>query len=60
MGEIVNLNRYRKTQARTQREKEAAENRVRFGRPKAETAVQRKERERAARDLDAKKRDDTP
>ncbi|MGQ9369668.1 DUF4169 family protein [Azospirillum sp. ST 5-10] len=58
MGEIVNLNRYRKSQARAQREKEAAENRVRFGRPKAETAAQRKERERADRALDAKKRDD--
>jgi Domain of unknown function (DUF4169) len=35
-AEIVNLNRARKTQARDDRAKQAAENRVRFGRTKAE------------------------
>jgi hypothetical protein len=58
MGEIVNLNRYRKAQARTERERQAEENRVRFGRPKAETQARRQEEERNRRDLDGKKRDD--
>ncbi|HYG90555.1 MAG TPA: DUF4169 family protein [Azospirillum sp.] len=58
MGDVVNLNRYRKAQAKAQREKQAEENRVRFGRPKSETTVQRRERDRAQRDLDGKKRDE--
>jgi len=58
MGDIVNLNRYRKAQARAEREKQAAENRVRFGRPKAETTAQRREQERTQRDLDGKKHED--
>ena len=58
MGEIVNLNRYRKAQARAERERQAEENRVRFGRPKAETQARRLEEERDRRDLDGKKRDD--
>lgn len=58
MGDIVNLNRYRKTQARAERERQAEENRIRFGRPKAETLARRQEEERHRRDLDGKKRDD--
>lgn len=45
MGEVVNLNRARKAKDRDEREKTAAENRVRFGRTKAE-----RERERALTD----------
>ena len=37
MGEIVNLNRYRKLQAQRRREQEAAENRAKFGLTTAET-----------------------
>lgn len=58
MGDVVNLNRYRKAQARVQREKQAEENRIRFGRPKGETSARRKEQEREQRDLDGKKRED--
>lgn len=58
MGDIVNLNRYRKAQARAEREKQAEENRIRFGRPKAETQARRKEEDRSSRDLDGKKRED--
>jgi hypothetical protein len=60
MGDVVNLNRHRKAVARQQREKEAAENRVRFGRKGADTARDRQERERQARDLDGKQHDDSP
>lgn len=58
MGDVVNLNRYRKEQARIERERQAEENRVRFGRPKAETQARRLEEERTRNDLDGKKRDD--
>lgn len=58
MGDVVNLNRYRKAQARAERERQAEENRVRFGRPKAETQARRRDEERAQRDLDGKKRED--
>lgn len=36
MGDVINLNRYRKQKDRTDRAKEAAENRVRHGQTKAE------------------------
>jgi hypothetical protein len=58
MGDVVNLNRYRKAHARTERERQAEENRIRFGRPKAETQARRLEEERSRHDLDGKKRDD--
>lgn len=38
MAEIVNLNRVRKTKAREAAEAKATENRVKFGRSKAERA----------------------
>lgn len=58
MGDIVNLNRFRKQQERRRKESEAAGNRVRFGRTKAERTQDRNEEERRNRDLDGKKRDD--
>ncbi len=58
MGDVVNLNRYRKAQTKAQREKQADENRVRFGRPKAETNAQRQERDRARHELDGKKNEE--
>lgn len=58
MGDIVNLNRFRKQQERRRKDSEAAENRVRFGRTKAERDRIRDEEERRSRDLDGKKRDD--
>lgn len=60
MGDVVNLNRFRKQQERTRRAKEAEENRIRHGRTKAEKTAERLERERAARDLEGNKRDDPP
>ena len=58
MGDVVNLNRYRKAQAKAERAKQAEENRVRFGRPKAETTARRQEAERIRRELDGKKQED--
>ena len=36
MSEVVNLNQFRKAKARADKEKRASENRVKFGRTKAE------------------------
>jgi hypothetical protein len=64
MGDVVNLNRYRKQRQRLDEAKQAAENRVKFGRDKAERAKLRAEQERDAQDhankhLDSKRPDDT-
>lgn len=58
MGDVVNLNRFRKMRDRTEREKVAEENRVRFGRTKAEKLRDRQERERRTSELDGKKVED--
>ena len=55
MGEIVNLNRFRKARSKAEKEKQADENRVRHGRPKSEKRQTGNERERSDRDLDGKK-----
>ncbi len=57
MAEPINLNRARKAKARTQGEAKAAENRVRFGRTKAEKTLDQARAGKAARDLDAGKRE---
>lgn len=57
MGEIVNLRRTRKDRARGDREKQAAENRVRFGRTAAEREAQAAAETKAARVLDGHRRD---
>ncbi len=49
MGEVVNLRRERKRQARGVAEEKAAENRVRFGRTGAQKAADRAEAERTRR-----------
>lgn len=54
-ADVVNLNRARKAQARAEKERRAAENRVRFGQPKLERAKRSAEKKRATRDLDSKK-----
>ncbi|MEG3617429.1 DUF4169 family protein [Magnetovibrio sp. PR-2] len=36
MSDVVNLNKFRKTKARADKDKRASENRVKFGRTKAE------------------------
>lgn len=52
MAEIINLRRARKDRARTEREKEAEENRIRFGRTRAEKEQASREAGQAARHLD--------
>ncbi len=53
MAEIVNLRRARKAKARAVAADEAAVNRVRFGRSKAERAASTAQKDLAARKLDA-------
>ena len=52
MGEIVNLRRVKKQRARSAAETEAAANRARFGRTKAEREAERLEEERRRAVLD--------
>lgn len=58
MADLINLNRARKAKARAAGKAQAAENRVKFGRAKGETAAARLEAERARRELEGKKRED--
>ena len=57
MADIVNLNRVRKAKKRSDDERRAEENRIRFGRTKAEKQRDAAEAERTVRDLDGKKID---
>ncbi len=57
MSEPVNLNRVRKAKAKADAGVKAARNRVAFGRTKAEKSLADARRDKAARDLDATKRE---
>jgi hypothetical protein len=56
--EPINLNKARKARARAADKAQAAQNRVSFGRPKAEKAAAKLEALRAERTLDGNKRED--
>jgi len=58
MGEVVGLGKHRKARARAEDDRRAQENRVRFGRTRAEREAIAKEETRAGRVLDAHRRDD--
>jgi hypothetical protein len=58
MGDVVNLNKYRKQRRRAEAAKQAAEQRLRFGRDKGERARTRSERDRRARELEGKRLDE--
>lgn len=58
MTEPINLNRARKARAAEQAKARAAENRVRFGRGKAQKAGEQAAAERMARILDGKRREE--
>ncbi|MEM6535806.1 MAG: DUF4169 family protein [Pseudomonadota bacterium] len=58
MAEPVNLNKARKAKARADKDQRAAENRVKFGRTKAEKARDKAETQQAHSVLDGVKRDD--
>ena len=55
MGEVINLNRFRKAKAKAEQGKLAEENRVRHGRTKSEKQKADGEQDRTDRDLDGKK-----
>lgn len=59
MSDIINLRLARKRKARTDKERQAEENRVRFGRSKIEKLEARALAERETRLLDGHKRDRT-
>ncbi|MEP0337588.1 MAG: DUF4169 family protein [Alphaproteobacteria bacterium] len=56
-AEIVNLRQYRKEKQRQERERTAEQNRVRFGRDKAQRREDETDRRRSEQDLDGKQID---
>ena len=60
MAEIINLRLARKARKRGEAERQAAENRAKFGQDKAAKARQRQEAERAQRTLDGARIGDGP
>jgi hypothetical protein len=58
MGDVINLNRYRKDKLAAERERRANEKRVRFGLPKSERTKNAHVRALDARRLDGMRRDD--
>lgn len=58
MAEILNLNQARKAKAKTDAKSKAAENRAKFGRTKADKALDAARADRLQRDLDGAKRED--
>lgn len=52
MADVVNLRQFRKTKARAEKEKSAEQNRITFGRTKAEKDLTRARNEKAGRALD--------
>ncbi|HTH98510.1 MAG TPA: DUF4169 family protein [Stellaceae bacterium] len=57
MGEIVNLNKFRKAKSKAEAQRLAASNRTKFGRTKAEKSAKDIETHREERDLDGKRLD---
>lgn len=55
MADIINLNKARKQRQKAAREQQAAENRIRFGRTKAEKQLDAARAEAEARKLDGLK-----
>ena len=58
MGDVINLNRFRKAKEKAVREAQATANRARYGRTKEQRAREKDEATRTAKDLDSKKIDD--
>jgi hypothetical protein len=58
MGDVINLNRYRKDRAEAERERRANEKRVRFGIPRSERDRNAAKQQLEARRLDALRRSD--
>ncbi|MFC1672845.1 DUF4169 family protein [Pseudomonadota bacterium] len=58
MADVVNLNQFRKAKARADKTKQAHDNRVKFGRTKAEKTKDAAERDAHERGLDGHKFDE--
>ena len=58
MAEILNLNQARKARAKADAKAQAAENRAKFGRTKADKALEAARADKLKRDLDGAKRED--
>ncbi|MBO9709629.1 MAG: DUF4169 family protein [Caulobacter sp.] len=58
MAEIVNLNQARKAKAKDAARTKAVENRAKFGRTKADKALDAAKADKLRRDLDGAKRED--
>ncbi|WP_137701901.1 DUF4169 family protein [Marimonas lutisalis] len=58
MAEIVNFNKARKTANRSKKKRQADENAVKFGRTKAQKQLENARADKAAQELDGKKRDE--
>ncbi len=58
MGDVINLNRFRKVRDKAAKSKEADANRRKFGRTKVEKAVEESEDARRKALLDGAKRED--
>jgi hypothetical protein len=58
MGDVVNLNRFRKAKEKAVREAQATANITRYRRTKDQRAREKDEAARIAKDLDSKKIDD--
>lgn len=58
MAEIINLRNVRKQKARAEKETQASENRVLFGRTKAEKLKDAAEKAKAEKHIDGHKRDE--
>lgn len=57
MADVINLNRTRKSKARDAARVKASENRAAFGRTRAERELEAARAEKAARELEARKRE---
>jgi len=60
MAEIVNLNRFRKQQDRAKKRVQGDENAAKFGRTKAQRALEEAQGEKARTTLDAHRRETPP
>ena len=58
MAEILNLNQARKAKAKTDAKTQAAENRAKFGRTKADKALDAARADKLKRELDGAKREE--
>ena len=55
--DLINLNKARKARDKTAAKIQARQNRAKFGRPKAQAALDKAQADKAARALDAAKRE---